>query len=239
MEKNPKILLRRLIAMILALFNLAPSITVILNPLLFIMFFPLGIYAFLSWPWIILKDIPDPFHPGESLYWLTYTIHAENSILLPSLFRWGIIDLSLTISGLIIFLAAFTTWLANLRKDENLLTCGVYGVSRHPQYLGIILLTLGLSIRSSRPISLIAWATLLFSYLFLASLEEKSLLETYGEKYEKYMKKVAFMIPFLKARLPEYLSPKKPYRYALLIMLNLIATFLIISCMRDVVCALR
>jgi len=226
-------------ASLLALLNVMPSATVIINPLFFVMFLPFGVYAILSWPWSILKYMSDPFHRGESLYWLTYAIKTDGNFLLPSLFRWGIIDLSLLTSGSAIFIIAFITWLTNLKRNGNLLTRGIYKIVRHPQYLGIILLTLGLSIRSLRPISLIAWITLLFGYLTLASLEEASLLKIYGSRYEEYSERTAFLIPFLKLKVPEWLSVRKPYRYILFMVVYLLMTAIIIASMRNMVFALR
>ena len=230
----------RFLAGVLALLNTVPSLLVILNPLLFIMFLPVGVYAILSWPWIILKDIPDPLHPGESLYWLTYAIKFdEENIIFPSLFRWGIVDLLLSIAGLIVFLVSFTLWLMNIRRGGDLITSGIYGFVRHPQYLGITLLTLGIAIRSLRPISLIAWIILLFGYLVLASLEERSLLETYGQKYEEYSKRTAFIIPFLKISTPQWLSARKPYRYILFIMACFLLIMTVMALMRNMVFSLR
>lgn len=204
------------------------------------MWIPVGVYAVLTWHWIILKDIPDPFRPGESLYWLTYIImpHEEN-ILLPTLHRWGIIDLLLLVAGTIVFSVSFLAWLLNLRRGGGLITDGIYGLVRHPQYLGIILLSLGLTLRSLRPIALIAWITLLIGYLILASLEEKNLLKIYGAKYEEYSRRTAFMIPCLRFSVPGWLSVGRPYRYMLLIIVWLALTVLIIVGMRNFVVALR
>lgn len=233
-------LLRRLSACLLALANLIPQVVVIINPLLFVMFLPAGLYAILSWHWIALKDIPDPFHPGESLYWLTYAIKVdEENPLFPSLFRWGIIDSLLLIIGSAIFLAAFASWLINLRGDRKLLTSGIYGFVRHPQYLGITLLSLGVTIRSLRPLSFIAWITLLFGYLVLASLEERNLIRIYGQRYEEYSRRVAFIIPYLKFSIPEWLSPRRPYRYLLFGVAWIVLTMAVVAGMRDMVFALR
>ena len=230
----------RFSAGMLALLNAAPSLLVIMNPFFFIMFLPVGLYAILFWPWIILKDIPDPLHPGESLYWLTYAIKFDGeNIIFPSLFRWGIVDLLLSITGLVIFLVSFTFWLINLRGGGGLITRGIYGFVRHPQYLGIILLTLGITVRSLRPISLIAWITLFFGYLILASLEEKSLIETYAWRYEEYSKRTAFIIPLLKFNVPQWLSARKPYRYVLFMIAWFLSTIIIMVLMRNMVFSLK
>lgn len=240
MVRKIEYFLRKIIGCILALANITPSLIVIFNPLFFIMFIPLGVYAVLTWPWIILKDIPDPFHPGESLYWLTYAIKFdEDNIFLPSLHRWGLIDISLVVVGSAIFLIAFISWMLNLKRSGDLITTGIYRFLRHPQYLGIILLSLGLTIRSLRPISLIAWVTLLTGYLILASLEERSLLKVYGRRYEDYSKRAVFLIPFLRFRAPKWLSVRKPYRYIIFIAMCFILTIAIMVYMRDLVFALR
>lgn len=100
---------RKFFVCILALINIAPSLTVIINPLFFIMFLPVGIYAILTWPWMILKYIPDPFFPNGNLWWLTDAIMTdEKNIIFPYFYRWGIIDLLLLTAGLVIFLTSFS-----------------------------------------------------------------------------------------------------------------------------------
>lgn len=229
--------LRAVLAGVLAYLNMIPSLIVIFNPLLFIMFLPLGVYFLLTWPWAWLRDLPDPLHPGESLYWLTYAVQLGDTPILPSLFRWGILDSALTFIGSAIFISSFLTWLRGLKR--GLVTYGVYGAVRHPQYLGIVLLSLGLSVRSLRPASFIAWLTLLFGYLTLASLEERDLLKTYGERYERYREMVPFMIPLFNFRTPRWLSPRGPYRYILLLTVYIFLTLMMMACLRSFVFALR
>ncbi|MEM4482039.1 MAG: methyltransferase [Desulfurococcaceae archaeon] len=233
--------INRIILLAITLVNILPSLAVILNPLLFIMFIPIGLYAFLTWPWPVLKDIPDPFRPGESLYWLTYAIqlNEEHGILLPTIFNWGLIDLILVCAGSIIFVYSFTQWLINLKKRRGLMTGGMYRLVRHPQYLGLILLALGLTIKSLRPASIIGWITLLVSYLIMASLEEKSLINTYGERYLTYATKVPFLVPYIKFNLPDWLSVNKPWRYALFIAIWILSISLVIAIMRNYVFSLR
>ncbi|MEM1587251.1 MAG: methyltransferase [Candidatus Bathyarchaeia archaeon] len=231
---------RRIVGCALALINIIPSLVVIFNPLLFIMFIPVGVYAVLTGPWLILKDIPDPFHHGESLHWLTHVfIFNKDNIFFPTFFRWGLIDSLLLAAGLVIFLTSFISWLINLRRGGGLITNGVYRFSRHPQYLGMMLLSLGITIRSLRPISLIAWITLLIGYLVLASLEERGLLRVYGRGYEEYAKRTAFMIPNLRFNVPRHLSVEKPFRYVLLVAIWAVLIIIIVIGTRNAVVALR
>jgi protein-S-isoprenylcysteine O-methyltransferase Ste14 len=226
-----------LAASVLATLHTVPSLTVILNPLLYIMFFPVGVYALLTWPWPLLKDIPDPFSPGQSLYWLTYvySIHSENP-LLPSIFRWGVVDAAFVSGGAVLFILASATW---LRYRGGVIKTGVYRHVRHPQYLGLILTALGLSIRASRPVSLLAWLTLVFSYIALASYEEAELIKSRGESYLSYMGETPFIMPFIKARLPQLLSPERPYRYLLITAMYVISSLAVIAVSRHIITSFR
>jgi len=106
----------------------------------------------------------------------------------------------LFLSGIAIFVVA----LIQLLRGKKLVTSGLYSVVRHPQYLGIILATLGLTLMESRSdsgtklISLIAWTLLIVAYVWLAYREESSLQEKYGTEFLAYKKKVPFILPLIK-----------------------------------------
>ncbi|MBS7653077.1 hypothetical protein KEJ13_08110, partial [Candidatus Bathyarchaeota archaeon] len=78
-----------------------------------------------------------------------------------------------------------------------------------------------------------------FGYLTLASLEERDLLKTYGERYERYREMVPFMIPLFNFRTPRWLSPRGPYRYILLLTVYIFLTLMMMACLRSFVFALR
>ncbi len=97
------------------------------------------------------------------------------------------------------------------RRRAGLVTSGPYGSVRHPQYLGMILLTLGLTSWSVwilnntfgtgflRPSQTIAvWFLELIAYIVLALIEERHLAKTYGESFADYKTRVPFLIPHLK-----------------------------------------
>lgn len=87
---------------------------------------------------------------------------------------------------------------------------------RHPQYAGLILGTLGLTVLSGRPVSMIGWLTLVAGCLILGSMEEREMLTKIGGEYDNYMRSTAFMIPFLKIE-SRILSLQKPLRYLIVI----------------------
>lgn len=114
--------------------------------------------------------------------------------------------------GFVIFLISFVQF---IRRQTKIITTGFYSVVRHPQYLGIIIMTLGISImcfewKGSLGIFIkyvlgtgyliledvwIAWLIQALGYILLAHFEERHLLREYGEEYLQYRQKVPFMLP--------------------------------------------
>ncbi|MFQ6064478.1 MAG: methyltransferase family protein, partial [Candidatus Bathyarchaeia archaeon] len=97
-----------------------------------------------------------------------------------------------------------------IKRHEGLVTSGPYRLVRHPQYLGMILSTLGLTSWSvwilnntfgigflSPSQTIGVWFIELFAYILLAYVEELDLSRRYGESFENYKSEVPFFIPFL------------------------------------------
>ncbi len=81
-------------------------------------------------------------------------------------------------------------------KTEELVTTGIYGVVRHPQYLGLLLFLLGvffLTLRIETLILLFLWALTL---RIVAWYEEKELLEMFGKEYQAYRERVPAIMPW-------------------------------------------
>jgi protein-S-isoprenylcysteine O-methyltransferase Ste14 len=70
---------------------------------------------------------------------------------------------------------------------------GVYALSRHPQYLGFILLILGWLIGWPTIITAVFSPLLIFKYLRAAKAEERDALTLFGERYADYLKKTPFL----------------------------------------------
>ena len=78
-----------------------------------------------------------------------------------------------------------------LEKTTALITNGVFRVSRHPMYLGMVLILLGVALLLGTLTSFLV----VFAFVFLMDtafirFEEKKLEETFGEAYLEYKKKV-------------------------------------------------
>ena len=84
-------------------------------------------------------------------------------------------------------------WRAGVQKEEktDLVTTGIYAVSRNPAFLGFELMYLGILLAFFNQFLLIAtlFAVLLF-HLQIVNVEEDFLIEAFGEEYLTYKKKV-------------------------------------------------
>jgi len=81
---------------------------------------------------------------------------------------------------------------------DRLITCGAYGLVRHPLYLaGIIIFTFEPNItRNWLTVAILADAY----FIYGAVAEEKRLKEKFGAEYVQYMQSVPMFIPWLRAR---------------------------------------
>jgi protein-S-isoprenylcysteine O-methyltransferase Ste14 len=122
----------------------------------------------------------------------------------------GNVDRSVTVRGmvgtLIVLVAAlFMAWshaflrswrlLPELDTGHQLCTTGPYAVVRHPMYLAINLLGLGIAIWVPTPEVTLAAALLVVGGDLRARAEERALLEALGERYRDYMQHVRRMVP--------------------------------------------
>ncbi|MFX0061921.1 MAG: methyltransferase family protein [Candidatus Hermodarchaeota archaeon] len=97
-----------------------------------------------------------------------------------------------------------------IRKKEGFVRTGPYRWVRHPQYLAIILSTIGLTAWSywltytDGPVflgpsgTIVLWFVQLFAYVLIAKIEEIHLSSTFKEAYKDYRNQVPYLIPFLR-----------------------------------------
>jgi hypothetical protein len=97
--------------------------------------------------------------------------------------------------GIIIFLfCAAQVYLGKLLK-RGVATNGLYALIRHPQYLGLGLVALGLAIMWPRFLTLTLFAVMLFLYYLLAKDEEHRMISRFGESYITYMDRTGMFLP--------------------------------------------
>jgi protein-S-isoprenylcysteine O-methyltransferase Ste14 len=82
-------------------------------------------------------------------------------------------------------------------QDGVLVTTGVYGIVRHPIYLGLLIITFGLVISSGVWAQIVVWLALAVLLVYKMRWEEVLLTAKY-KGYAEYMNKVPAIIPGLK-----------------------------------------
>jgi protein-S-isoprenylcysteine O-methyltransferase Ste14 len=84
-----------------------------------------------------------------------------------------------------------------------LVTDGVYGRIRHPQYSGLFLVSVGLLIQWPTLVSLVLWPIMFTVYYRLAMKEEREMIRLFGETYLRYRASVPAFFPRRLAKLRE------------------------------------
>jgi protein-S-isoprenylcysteine O-methyltransferase Ste14 len=84
------------------------------------------------------------------------------------------------------------------KAEAKIFKEGVFGLVRHPVYLGSILFYSGLLVSTLSICAAIIWVAIIIFYHYIAKYEETLLLHKYGQEYEAYMKSVPMWIPWVK-----------------------------------------
>ena len=138
--------------------------------------------------------------------WLEYWIELYFFPQLKSLHYISIIGGVMVICGEALRKAAMITAGSNFthivqqrkRDHHELVTSGVYGLFRHPSYVGWFYWSIGTQILLCNPVCLVGYAVA--SWMFFRERieeEEQSLILFFGEDYIDYKKRVGTGIPFL------------------------------------------
>jgi methanethiol S-methyltransferase len=82
------------------------------------------------------------------------------------------------------------------RRDDKLMTDGVYARVRHPQYTGLFLIVFGEGVvHWPTIVSLAAFPVIVVAYTLLARQEERQMLDKFGDEYREYQRRVPMFIP--------------------------------------------
>ena len=115
--------------------------------------------------------------------------------------RWmGLLGVGLGL-GLVLWsgiaLGRFYSPDVTLQKDHRLITTGLYGVLRHPRYLGVLLATPGLALLFRSWVGLAAFIPVLGIILFRIHDEEALLHQTFGMEWETYCQRSWRLLPYI------------------------------------------
>jgi len=158
-------------------------------PVIFSVVIPMHIYfggilslMYLSWAIVVIIS-PESFKIIDGV-----VISIPEPIMI-------IIGIILLMIGLAIYIFSLHDLLCGLLRGEELVTYNLYKYIRHPQYLGILIWTLGAAIVTMRVFSIFSWLTLAYTYILLAEYEEKVLERKLGDTYVEYRNKTFFLLP--------------------------------------------
>ena len=102
------------------------------------------------------------------------------------------------IGGLVMFagfMVMLVAWRQIHRSNGRLVTGGLYRLVRHPQYLGIFLVMVGMIVQWPTFITLLMWPVLMIMYYRLARREEREMASQFGEEYRAYQRCVPMFLP--------------------------------------------
>jgi protein-S-isoprenylcysteine O-methyltransferase Ste14 len=87
--------------------------------------------------------------------------------------------------------------LVAIQQNHRLVTGGLYGVIRHPSYLGLLVGTVGWSLAFRSGVGLVLTALIALVLVARMDAEERLLGETFGAEYEAYRARTRRLVPWL------------------------------------------
>ncbi len=114
----------------------------------------------------------------------------------------GLVGIALMLTGILIrWTAIFTlgpyfTRTVNILEGHRIVRKGLYKYLRHPSYTGYLLGNMGLGVALSNWLSVvIIFVPILAASLYRISVEERALLESFGDEYFEYAKGTKRLLP--------------------------------------------
>ncbi len=150
---------------------------------------PLTIYFLSQWLGNAYPVL-DPFTHAHGHLWLVAFGLADSALAMTFL---HIVSNGIMVLG---FVLLYKGWVLIHGSDgKSLVTSGIYAYMRHPQYVGLFLITFGLLVQWPTFITLVLWPFLTFAYYRLAMKEEREVAEEFPEAYVAYRKEVPAFVP--------------------------------------------
>jgi protein-S-isoprenylcysteine O-methyltransferase Ste14 len=128
---------------------------------------------------------------GEVLLHFLFPIHQVLA------FPWRLLGLAFLAAGMVLNALAdrsfkkHETTVKPFEESRALVTGGVFGISRHPMYLGMALMLLGLAalLGSAASFAVIPVFAVALDRIFIVQ-EERMLEETFGDRFRRYRTRV-------------------------------------------------
>jgi len=117
---------------------------------------------------------------GDTIRWLGVVLFAAGGALR----LWPVYVLGNRFSGLVA-----------IQPGHTLVTTGIYGVIRHPSYLGLLINTLGWALAFRSGVGVLLAALLIIPLAARIRAEERLLQTQFGSEYDAYRARTARLIP--------------------------------------------
>jgi protein-S-isoprenylcysteine O-methyltransferase Ste14 len=134
--------------------------------------------------------------------WLPVILDFGRLLVLGNWLTW--VGVAIMLSGIIFrqyaisFLGKFFTATIQIKNNHELIRAGPYRYIRHPSYLGILIISLGLGIALANWISLLLCIVLPeIGVLQRIKVEEKELERHFGRQYQDYRKSTWRIFPYI------------------------------------------
>jgi protein-S-isoprenylcysteine O-methyltransferase Ste14 len=88
--------------------------------------------------------------------------------------------------------------IVTLKQDHTLIQSGPYAITRHPIYTGILTAFLGTWLTGPTVGAFAGVALFALSFIIKLRQEEQLMIQTFGDAYREYMKRVPGLVPFAK-----------------------------------------
>ncbi len=117
---------------------------------------------------------------GDATRWLGVALFSVGGALR----LWPVVVLGPRFSGLVA-----------IQPGHKLVTSGIYGVIRHPSYLGLLVNSLGLGLAFRSTVGVLLTALILVPLLARIQAEERLLRTQFGAEYDAYCARTSRLIP--------------------------------------------
>ena len=101
----------------------------------------------------------------------------------------------LFVTGIAVFLTCAVQVYANKFLRKGAVSKGLYSFIRHPQYAGLGVAGIGLSILWPRFLVAVLWLVMILIYYFLSKDEERRMLNEHPATYKPYMERTGMFLP--------------------------------------------
>src|SRR5215467_2884688 len=119
---------------------------------------------------------------GDALRWLGVVMFGLGGALR----LWAVFILGNRFSGLVA-----------IQPGHTLVTTGIYGVIRHPSYLGLLVNTLGWALAFRSGVGVLLTALMLVPLIARIRSEEVMLQSEFGEQYDAYRSRTSRLLPWI------------------------------------------